>query len=191
MLPPIIDPPQHSKQRLHETYVLDKKRTIILAPYARSTNNLDESFWAKLVAELARKDEYVFYTNVAAPDEKVIPDTAPIVTTLPEAMYVAENVNCFIGMRSGLFDLLAFTNVRLLYINPTISWQCHDLDINYNNTNSRAFYIGIAEQAHIRSFMERNNIKSVDDMIFFDRIRGRNIAFNTEFLLKKIVDAVD
>ena len=109
----------HQRQ-LHERYILNKERMIILASYANSIANIEESFWIKLASELAQKGDYVLYTNVAAPNEKVIPGTAPIVTTYQELFYLAEEVNCFIGLRSGIFDLLAFTNARLLYINRMI-----------------------------------------------------------------------
>ena len=194
LLPPIINPiTDAQKQRLHETYVPDKKRTIILAPYSNSTDNIGEIFWAELVAALARKNEYVFYTNVAAPNEKVIPGTAPIVTTFPELMYVAENVNCFIGMRSGLFDLLTLTNARLLYVNKNIFyWHAYDLDINFNHTNGRAFYLADnSERSIIQAFMARNNVNSVDDLLIYDHVKGADIAFDAESLLKKIVDSVD
>lgn len=194
LLPPIIDSiTAAQKQRLHETYILDKKRTIILAPYANSVQKLEESFWAKLVTTLLRKNnEYILYTNVAAPNEKVIPGTAPIVTTFPELIYLAEKVNCFIGLRSGLFDLLAFTNARLLYINRNIFdlWD-YDLDINFNHTNSKAFYIGISEWEEIKAFMNQNNIHSPDKLIFFDHVKGSDVSFEIDSLIKKIVDSVD
>ena len=151
LIPPIIDPPtDYQKQRLHDNYILDKKRTIILVPYANTTTNLEESFWVKLVDKLTKKNkDYIFYTNVAAPHEKIIPGTAPIITTFPELLYIAEKVNCFIGHRSGIFDLLALTNAKLLYINRDIeNWWFFDLDLNYNHTNSKAFYLASApEQA--------------------------------------------
>ncbi len=193
LLPPLIDTiTDAQKQRLHETYTLDKKRTIIFAPYSSSTDSLQETFWAELVAELARKKDYVFYTNVATPAEKVIPGTAPMTTTFPELTYLAENVNCFIGLRSGLFDLLAFTNARLLYVNKNISeWWHYDLNLNFNHANGRAFYVGISEQAYIRAFMEQNSVNSIDNLLLFDHVKGRDVAFDVESLLKKIVDSVD
>lgn len=141
LLPPLIDPPTYSqKQLLSSSYVLDKERTIILMPYANSRSNLEESFWTTLILELAKKNkDYIFYTNVVSlnhPKEKIIPGTAPMVITFQELMYVAEKVNCFIGLRSGIFDLLAFTNARLLYMYGS-GW--YDLNKNYHHTNSTNF----------------------------------------------------
>lgn len=193
LLPPIIDPPtDYQKQRLHNNYILDKERTIILAPYATSIANLEEAFWAVLVSELTRKNKnYVIYTNVAAPHEKVIPGTAPIITTFPELFYLAEKVKCFIGLRSGIFDFLAFTNARLLYVNSSINWL-ENLDVNLNHTNSKAFYLPSApEQVQIQAFMQQNNLISIDDMTLQGRISGRDVALNMNFLVEKIVNAVD
>ena len=136
LIPPLIEPTtDYQKQRLHNDYVLDKKRTIILAPYANSTKSPEEAFWEKLATELIGKG-YVLYTNVADPREKVISGTAPMVTTFSELMYLAEKVNCFIGIRCGFFDLLAFTNARLLYI----GWsKAFNLNLNFNHTNSVEF----------------------------------------------------
>ena len=144
LIPPIIEPPaDYQEQRLHEAYTLDRERTIILAPYANSNANLVESVWEKLVSELAKKNkDYVFYTNVAAPHEKVIPGTAPIITDFSELMYTADKVKCFIGLRSGIFDLLAFTNARLYIINTFTMWY-YDLRLNYNHNNENIFVSAI------------------------------------------------
>ena len=140
LIPPIIEPlTDLQKQRLHDSYLLDEERTIILMPYANSTKNLEESFWTKLVSELTNKNRsYILYTNVATPREKVIPGTAPLLTTFQELVYIAEKVNCFIGLRSGIFDLLAFTNARLLY---TSGADWYNLKRNFNHTNSIAFNV--------------------------------------------------
>ena len=139
MIPPLIESPtDYQKQRLHSDYVLDKKRTIVLAPYANSCANLEEAFWEKLASELIGKG-YVLYTNVASSREKVISGTAPMTTTFNELIYLAEKVNCFIGLRSGIFDLLAFTNARLLYIGGS---KFYNLNWNFNHTNSVEFNRG-------------------------------------------------
>ena len=196
LIPPIIvAPTDYQKQRLHETYVLDKERTIILAPYANSLACLDESFWAGLVSELKRKNkDYVIYTNVASSSEKVVPDTAPIVTTFPELVYLAEKVNCFIGLRSGIFDLLGFTNAKLLCVYREIDLWYYDLKINFNHTNGKAFYIASAsDQMGIRAFMQQNNINSIsiDDINFYGRVDGKDVALNADSLLEKIISAMD
>ena len=97
--------------------------------------NLEENFWEKLASELIGKG-YVLYTNVSNSREKVIQGTAPMTTTFQELMYIAEKVNCFIGMRSGIFDLLVFTNARLLYIG---GGKLYNLNWNFNRTNSVEF----------------------------------------------------
>ena len=193
LLPPIIAPViDEQKQRLHETYILDKKRTIILIPYATVMKRLDETFWTGMVAELKRKNsKYVFYTNVATPDEKVIPGTEPIVTTFPELMYIAEKVNCFIGLRCGPFDLLALTNAKLLCIPRHTNWWIYNLNINYNHTNGRAFYIGIREQSYIQAFMEKNKIPSLAELPLYNHVKGTDIFFDMDSLSKAIVDSVD
>lgn len=195
LIPPIIPPPNDlQRQRLHELYALDKERTIILAPYANTWAGFQESFWINLVQSLKQKNkDYIFYTNVASPQEKVIPGTTPIVTTFPELVYLAEKVNCFIGIRSGIFDLLAFTNAKLLYINRNIKdWWFFDLKLNFNHTNSRAFYLLSAEeQAGLRFFLQQNNATSLDNVISHGRVSGRDMALNADSLIEKILSSVD
>ena len=153
LIPPIIENvPDISKDRLNDAYFLDKKRTVILTPYANSRRYLEESFWERLVAELKKKNkDYVIYTNVASPREKVISGTAPIVTTFPELAYIAEKVNCFIGLRSGILDLLAFTNARILY---TGGGYFSNLERNFNHTNSIEFPESELTQ-NVGSFIEK------------------------------------
>ena len=192
LIPPLIEPPTDAqKQRLHDDYLLDKKRTIILAPYANTYANLEEAFWEKLASELISKG-YVLYTNVSNPCEKVIAGTVPMTTTFQELVYLAEKVNCFIGMRSGIFDLLAFTNARLLYIINSINCWHDDLKLNYNHLNSRVFYTLNAQEVEtLKAFMQRNNLSSVDNLALSDKVVCRDLALNYEHLLDKILSAVE
>lgn len=194
LIPPIISSPANlQKQRLHEAYVLDKERTIIIMPYTSGGSPFPESFWVKLVQSLKQKNkDYVLYTNVAAPQEKVIPGTAPIVTTFPELIYLAEKVNCFIGMRSGIFDLLAFTNAKLLYIINSPQLWLYDLKLNFNHTNSRAFYLlSVEVQEGLKSFIQQNNLTSIDNLILNDHVLGKDAILSTDSLIEKIVSSVD
>lgn len=192
---PLIDPPNdYQKQRLHATYVLDTERTIILAPYANSAVNLEENFWVELLAALKQKNkDFVVYTNVSNPREKVIPGTAPIITSFSELLYLADKVKCFIGLRSGIFDLLAFTNAKLLYIfNDINGGWFYDLKLNFNHVNSKAFYLSPAnEQAGLRAFMQQNNLTDIDNVIFHGRVSGKDVALSEDSLIEKILSAVD
>lgn len=194
LIPPIIEPPtDYQEQRLHEAYTLDRERTIILAPYANTVPNLEETFWEKLASELKKKNkDYVFYTNVAAPNEKVIPGTAPIITDFSELMYIADKVKCFIGLRSGIFDLLAFTNARLLYVMRSSAKWYYDLRLNYNHTNNKAFYLASPpEKERLTSFMQENNIDSFDEGHFYGHVPARDFALDVDSLLERIINEVD
>ena len=196
LIPPIVSPLTDSqKKRLNELYVLDEKRTIIFAPHAKSFAflNLGETFWEKLVQELNKKNQgYIFYTNVANANEKVISGTLPMEVTLHELFYLAEKVNCFIGLRSGVFDFLAFSQARLFYITSGVQFWYYDLKINFNHLNSRPFYIADAsEREKILAFMEQNNVRSVDDLNFGERVMGKDISLDMNILMNKILSEVD
>ena len=181
LLPPFIDSPSDSQiQLLNSNYVLDKERTIILMPYANSIINLEMSFWEQLATKLTEKNkDRVIYTNVSNPKEKVIPSTAPMVTTFQELIYLAEKVKCFIGLRSGIFDLLAFTNAKLLYImRPRM--LCFDLKLNFNHANSRAFYLEIPEPADVQAWLKQHS-----------NLPAANVFFDEESLRENILASVD
>ena len=82
----------------------DKGRAVILSPHAKSVTALPESFWDKVVKACKEKDLQVL-TNVNA-EEKPLPGTHAISPDIAELKSAVEQAGMFIGIRSGLCDVL-------------------------------------------------------------------------------------
>jgi len=101
-----------------------KGRTVILSPYAKSMVTLPDTFWQTL-AETYRQEGYLVCTNVAG-DEKPVSGTRPLSIPIAQVVSAAEYAGLFIGIRSGLCDILATARCRKIVVFP---------DCFYSTTN--------------------------------------------------------
>ncbi len=93
--------------RLRDYPDLEKIRegkTVILSPYAKSVPALRQEIWEEIVEDFCRRG-YVCLTNVAG-DEKPLTGTDPISPAVCEMQSVVERAGTFIGLRSGLCDVV-------------------------------------------------------------------------------------
>lgn len=81
-----------------------KGNAVILSPYAKSVTSLPDSLWED-IAESCRRAGLQCFTNVVG-DEKPVRGTVPISPSLAEIRSVVEHAGRFIGIRSGLCDVL-------------------------------------------------------------------------------------
>lgn len=95
---------------------IEPGRTAILSPYAKSVTALDPALWTRIVAE-CRQRGYVCYTNVAGA-EAPLPGTLPITPQIVEIQSLAERAGLFIGIRSGLCDVLREADCRKIALYP-------------------------------------------------------------------------
>ncbi len=91
-------------------------RSVILSPYAKSVTTLSSDVWDSVVNSF-RKRGYQCYTNVAG-EEKPLPGTLPIGPAISEIQSVAERAGIFIGIRSGLCDVLREAACRKVALYP-------------------------------------------------------------------------
>ena len=89
---------------------------VILSPYAKSVTNLPGKCWDSIVVYFSKKG-YRIYTNVAG-DEKELPGTFPLEARLNELQSVVEQAGIFIGLRSGLCDVLRGADCRKIVLYP-------------------------------------------------------------------------
>lgn len=102
-------------------------RAVILAPYAKSVTALDRKIWGEIVCGYQAKG-YQCFTNVAG-DEKPLPGTIPISPAISEIQSVVERAGTFIGIRSGICDVLHEASCRKVALYP---------DYNYCDTKWKA-----------------------------------------------------
>lgn len=109
---------------------IGKGRAVIFSPYAKSVTALDEKIWEILVESYQTKG-YQCFTNVAG-DERALPGTIPISPAVSEIQSVVEWAGTFIGIRSGICDVLREASCRKVALYP---------DYNYCDTKWKAIDI--------------------------------------------------
>ena len=110
--------------------VIVKGKTVILSPYANSVPRIDDSIWRKIVDKYNGMG-YLCYTNVIG-TEKELPGTKAISPKVDEMQDVVERAGHFIGIRSGLCDVIRFANCHKVSLYPdyffkTTKWKAIDI----------------------------------------------------------------
>ena len=93
-------------------YVLDKRKTIIVSPYATSVPNIPVDVWKKIVREL-KSYGYIVYTNIANGQEP-IDETEGIMIPYENIISCLNLCRGFIGIRSGLCDILSTADCKMI-----------------------------------------------------------------------------
>ena len=91
-------------------------KSVILAPYAKSVAGIRCEIWNKIVSYY-RGRGYEVYTNIVG-EEKELPGTAPLETELEELQSAVEWAGTFIGVRSGLCDVIQGAKCRKIVLFP-------------------------------------------------------------------------
>lgn len=89
---------------------------VILAPHAKSVVKLPGEYWDSIVEYYSKKGCRI-YTNVAG-EEKELPGTIRLEVKLGELQSAVERAGTFIGLRSGLCDVLKGANCRKIALYP-------------------------------------------------------------------------
>ena len=181
------------KLKLNKSYLLDKSRTVIIAPQANTVKLMNKDFWIKIVNVLHSKG-YTVYENVGKNmnnlgEISLFGDLAMPVD-LNELFYIANKINCFIGVRSGVFDLLSSSEARLFDISQPNFWDC-EIGLLYPESNSRTFYSALPALQDFKNLMEQHNIASLNlSNLIFNNVRNDDVYFSEEALLEALLEAV-
>ncbi len=88
-------------------------RTVLISTGAYSVQPLPMGFWEKLV-KVIRSKGYEIYVNDGGEDcDKMIDGVQSLSVTVPELVRIAPHLALFVGIRSGLCDVLAQTSVEM------------------------------------------------------------------------------
>ncbi|MDE6015527.1 MAG: hypothetical protein K2H41_07525 [Acetatifactor sp.] len=109
---------------------MQEGRAVILSPYAKSVTALPACVWEQIVVYYVSKG-YQCFTNVSG-DEKPLPGTAAIAPSIAEMKSVVERAGTFVGIRSGLCDVIRDVNAKKIALYP---------DYNYSDTPWKAIDI--------------------------------------------------
>ena len=91
-------------------------RTAIISPYAKSVASLPEGLWADVVDDL-KDSGYRIFTNVSG-DEKPLDGTEAISPKIAEMRSAVEQAGLFIGIRSGMCDVIKTADCRRIALYP-------------------------------------------------------------------------
>ncbi len=95
---------------------IPKNKSVIISPYAKSVTALPEMLWRQIVESYTKKG-YKCFTNVVG-DELPLEGTIPISPKISEMKSVVEQGGVFIGIRSGLCDVIRTVNARKIALYP-------------------------------------------------------------------------
>ena len=102
-------------------HALAKGRTVLISPYARSVKSVTKDFWSEMVSRLKNMG-YDVCTNVSG-DESGIEDTIPLSLSIEQVYDFVEKAGCFIGLRSGLCDLISGAKAKkIILYSLTQTW---------------------------------------------------------------------
>ena len=106
---------------------IEQGNAILFSPYAKSVTALPGSLWEQIVDSYLQKG-YQCFTNVVG-DEQPLDGTQPISPKIAEIQSLAEYAGAFIGIRSGICDVLKYAKCKKIALYP---------DYNYCDTQWKA-----------------------------------------------------
>lgn len=95
---------------------IEMGKAVILSPYAKSVTALPGDVWKQIIKSY-REKRYQVFTNISG-NEKPLEGTEPIRVKLSEMKSVVEQAGTFIGIRSGLCDVIRTANCRKVALYP-------------------------------------------------------------------------
>lgn len=104
--------------RIIEEQGMIEGRTVILSPYANTIANLPDTIWEQIVLKYQKKG-YVVFTNSAGANEPAIRGTKPVFLPYDQMVPLLEWGGTFIGMRSGLCDIIAAAKCKKIILYPS------------------------------------------------------------------------
>lgn len=90
--------------------------SVILSPYAKSVTNISADYWRQIVSYFREKG-FALYTNVTK-EENALPDTEPLGIPLNQMQSATEWAGTFIGLRSGLCDVIQHAACHKIALYP-------------------------------------------------------------------------
>ena len=109
---------------------IEDGKSVILSPYAKSVTALSSDIWNDIVSEYRNKGFKIF-TNVTGSEEPLA-GTLPLNVPLNQMKSVLEKAGTFIGIRSGLCDVIRTADCMKVALYP---------DYNYSDTKWKAIDI--------------------------------------------------
>lgn len=129
---------------------IPQNKSVIFSPYAKSVIALQDNVWSDIVSSYIKKG-YDCFTNVVG-EEKPLDGTKAISPKIAELKSVVERAGTFVGIRSGLCDVIQTANAKKIVLYP---------DYNYSDTKWKAIDMYRLEgwkNVVVKNNLEFNNI---------------------------------
>lgn len=108
---------QENADALFESYGLKKGRTVLISPYSSTFKSFSMEQWEQLAVLLMEKG-YSVCTNTAGKEEKAVEGTVAVNIPYREVVDFVNKAGFFIGLRSGLCDILSASSAALIVLYP-------------------------------------------------------------------------
>lgn len=108
---------------------LQQGKTVIVAPYAKSVVEIPKEFWRKLILDY-QEQGYLVCTNVTG-EETEIEGTIPIRIPINEMISAVEYGGCFVGLRSGMCDVISAARCRKIVIFPDCTYSTTNIKVEH------------------------------------------------------------
>ncbi len=112
--------PNANKHIYKDIASIPEGKAVILSPYAKSVTAIDHKVWEEAVNYYTGAG-YKCYTNVIG-DEKPLDGTEAISPSLLEIRSVVERAGTFVGIRSGLCDILREAKAKKIALYPNYNY---------------------------------------------------------------------
>lgn len=119
--------PNANRQVYKDIENIPEGKSVIFSPYAKSVTALKPEVWEEAI-NYYTKAGYKCYTNIVG-DERPLAETEGISPSLSELKSVIERAGTFIGIRSGLCDVIREAKAKKIALYP---------DYNYCDTKWKA-----------------------------------------------------
>lgn len=96
---------------------VEKGKFVFLAPSSVSVNSNNADMWKKIIS-CVKKKGYKVLINKGSYDNNLFENEEVVSLPLDKAYLLAEDSALFIGMRSGICDLLGFSSSKMLVLYP-------------------------------------------------------------------------
>lgn len=167
--------PDRACGEIFKEYGLIPGRTVLLSPYANTIRRFSEVFWESLATQLLSMG-YCVCTNVGSDREKAVPGTVPVFVEINGISDFAEAAGYFIGIRSGLCDLLCRSGCLKIIL---YSDEIFDLIPVYNFYSMEK--MGFGENVLEYVVSNENECKILEDILYImeeeQKLGERRLAF--------------
>ena len=115
---------------------IERGNTVIIAPFAYSVHNLPICFWNQISKELVNRG-YKVYANISPTDEiNPFENMKSLFFSFQESVPLLEYAGYFLGIRSGLCDIISSAKCKKIILYPTapqkLNYSVHRSDLSFS-----------------------------------------------------------